>query len=91
VARYRADGELGLLDRSSAPKSISHRTSEQRVHAIAALRSRGSLRDGFGVAPLIGKPLAVIADARLSGRDSPTVVERPLSISGEDLITVNIK
>src|SRR6185437_9315739 len=38
VARYRAEGELGLLDRSSAPHSIPHRTSEPRVQAIAALR-----------------------------------------------------
>jgi transposase InsO family protein len=38
VERYRAEGELGLLDRSSAPLSIPHRTSEQRVQAIAALR-----------------------------------------------------
>ena len=26
VGRYRAEGELGLLDRSSAPGSIPHRT-----------------------------------------------------------------
>ena len=38
VGRFRAEGELGLLDRSSAPESIPHRTSEQRVQAIAALR-----------------------------------------------------
>ena len=38
VGRYRADGELGLLDRSSAPGSIPHRTSERRVQAIVALR-----------------------------------------------------
>jgi transposase InsO family protein len=38
VVRYRADGELGLLDRSSAPRTIPHRTSEQRIQAIAALR-----------------------------------------------------
>jgi transposase InsO family protein len=38
VARYRAGGELGLLDRSSAPRRIPHRTSEQRVQAIVALR-----------------------------------------------------
>ena len=38
VARYRVEGEAGLLDRSSAPHRIPHRTSEQRVHAIAALR-----------------------------------------------------
>jgi transposase len=38
VGRYRAEGELGLLDGSSAPRTIPHRTSEQRVQAIAALR-----------------------------------------------------
>jgi transposase InsO family protein len=38
VRRYRAEGELGLVDRSSAPRSIPHRTSERRVEAIAALR-----------------------------------------------------
>jgi transposase InsO family protein len=35
---YRAEGEDGLLDRSSAPRLIPHRTSEERVGAIAALR-----------------------------------------------------
>jgi transposase InsO family protein len=38
VRRYRTDGELGLLDRSSAPLSIPHRTDEQRIEAIAVLR-----------------------------------------------------
>ena len=38
VARYRSEGESGLLDRSSAPHRIPHRTSEQRIQAIAALR-----------------------------------------------------
>jgi transposase InsO family protein len=38
LARYRAEGKLGLLDRSSAPGSIPHRTSERRVEAIVALR-----------------------------------------------------
>jgi hypothetical protein len=38
VGRYRAEGESGLRDRSSAPHRIPHRTSEQRVEVIAALR-----------------------------------------------------
>jgi transposase InsO family protein len=38
LARYRVEGEDGLLDRSSAPRSIPHRTPEDRVEAIAALR-----------------------------------------------------
>jgi len=36
--RFRADGELGLLDRSSAPASVHNRTPEDRIEAIAALR-----------------------------------------------------
>jgi transposase len=38
VGRYRAEGEAGLVDRSSAPGAIPHRTPEDRVEAIAALR-----------------------------------------------------
>src|SRR4051794_1267409 len=38
VRRFRAAGELGLLDRSSAPKSVHNRTAEERIQAIAALR-----------------------------------------------------
>jgi transposase InsO family protein len=38
VARYRAEGEAALLERSSAPHRIPHRTSEPTVQAIAALR-----------------------------------------------------
>ena len=41
VARYRAEGEVGLCDRSSAPRSVPHRTPEDRVEAIAALRRLG--------------------------------------------------
>jgi transposase InsO family protein len=38
VGRFRAEGEAGLADRSSEPRSIPRRTSEDRVAAIAALR-----------------------------------------------------
>ena len=38
VARYRAEGHTGLLDRSSAPWSIPHRTPADRVEVIVALR-----------------------------------------------------
>jgi putative DNA primase/helicase len=49
-----------------------------------------SLCGEFGLAPLIGKSLAVISDARF-GRTDSVVVERLLSISGEDTLTVNRK
>ena len=38
VGRYRAEGEAGLLDRSSVPRSIPHRTPDERVEVIVALR-----------------------------------------------------
>jgi transposase InsO family protein len=38
LARWRKEGEAGLLDRSSAPKRIPHRTPEPVVKAITALR-----------------------------------------------------
>lgn len=50
-----------------------------------------SLAGDFGLAPLLGKPLAIVSDARLAGRGSQVVVERLLAISGEDTITVNRK
>jgi len=50
-----------------------------------------SLGGDFGLAPLIGKPLAIISDARFSTKSANIVVERLLSISGEDTLTVNRK
>ncbi|WP_405960858.1 phage/plasmid primase, P4 family [Streptomyces sp. NBC_00024] len=49
------------------------------------------LGTNFGLSTLIGKPLAVISDARLSGSDNSQVVERLLTISGEDTIDVDRK
>jgi putative DNA primase/helicase len=50
------------------------------------------LSGNFGLAPLIGKPLAIISDARLGGKtDQSVVVERLLSITGEDTLTIDRK
>jgi transposase InsO family protein len=38
LARWRAEGTAGLLDRSSAPRRIPHRTPADRVAAIESLR-----------------------------------------------------
>jgi transposase InsO family protein len=38
VARYRAEGEPGLLDRSSAPRHVANRTDDRTVRLLAALR-----------------------------------------------------
>jgi len=50
-----------------------------------------SMSSEFGLAPLVGKPLAIISDARLGNIPSHTVVERLLSITGEDSLDVNRK
>ncbi|MFE9168243.1 phage/plasmid primase, P4 family [Streptomyces kebangsaanensis] len=49
------------------------------------------LGSNFGLSSLLGKPLAVISDARLSGKDGGQVVERLLTISGEDTIDIDRK
>jgi transposase InsO family protein len=38
VGRYRLEGELGLNDRSSAPRRVANRTAPERVEAITKLR-----------------------------------------------------
>ena len=51
-----------------------------------------SVVTNFGLAPLIGKRLALIADARLSGKaDQSIITERLLSITGEDGQTIDRK
>jgi transposase InsO family protein/transposase len=59
VGRYLAEGDGGLLDRSSAPKLVVNRTSEERVAAIAALRR---LRfTGPEIAELLGMALSTVS------------------------------
>jgi transposase InsO family protein len=59
AGRYRAEGELGLLDRSSAPVTVANRTDERRVEAIAALRR---LRfTGPEIAELLGMALSTVS------------------------------
>ena len=59
VTRYRSDGEAGLLDRSSAPGLIPHRTPEDRVEVIVALRR---LRmTGAEIALCLGMALSTVS------------------------------
>jgi transposase InsO family protein len=59
VSRYRGGREIGLLDRSSAPRRVANRTDERRVEAIAALRR---LRfTGPELADLLGMPLSTVS------------------------------
>lgn len=57
-----------------------------------AAPSLSSLSLPFGLWPLIGRNAAIVGDARLSGRsDIAQIVERLLSISGEDPQTIDRK
>ena len=57
----------------------------------AAGPTLASLGTNFGLSPLLGRPLAIISDARLGDMPSHSVVERLLSITGEDMLTVDRK
>ena len=83
---------LLLVGPTRAGKGVICRVLSKLVgRACVAGPTLSSLRGEFGLAPLIGRSLAVISDARLNGQDQSVVVERLLSISGEDTLTVNIK
>jgi len=59
VARYRAEGEDGLADRPSSARCVPHRTPEDRVEAIAALRR---LRmTGAEIAECLSMPLSTVS------------------------------
>jgi putative DNA primase/helicase len=51
-----------------------------------------SMSTNFGLWPLIGKPLAIVSDARLGNTSAnDPMVERLLSVSGEDRLTIDRK
>ena len=54
-----AEGEAGLLDRSSAPRSVANRTRATTIEVIAALRR---LRfTGPEIAELLQRPLSTVS------------------------------
>ncbi len=59
VGRYRLEGELGLLDRSSAPRRVANRTAPERLEVIAALRR---LRmTAAEIAEVLAMPLSTVS------------------------------
>ena len=59
LARYRAEGPGGLIDRPSTPRVVANRTGEQTVQAIVALRK---LRfTGPEIAEVLGRPLSTVS------------------------------
>ena len=58
IERFRTEGEAGLLDRSSAPRSIPHRTSKQVVSRVLALRHKRLV--AWAIAEQLGMPRSTI-------------------------------
>src|SRR6185312_1806207 len=59
VGRYRAAGEAGLVDRSSAPARVANRTDPERIAVIVKLRA---LRmTAAEIAETLGMPLSTVS------------------------------
>jgi hypothetical protein len=96
VGRHRAEGQDGLFDRSSAPAAIRHRTAEDRVQAIAALRR---LRiTGAEISMCLGMPLSTVSAVltriglgKLSRLEPPEPPNRYERARPGELIHIDIK
>jgi transposase InsO family protein len=96
VARFRAEGEAGLVDRSSAPGAVPHRTPEDRVQAIGALRR---LRmTGAEISMCLGMPLSTVSAVltriglgKLSRLEPPEPPNRYERARPGELIHVDVK
>lgn len=79
------------------PKRAGKSTIGRVLSALVGAGNVGSINfaalgERFGLQALIGKPCCLIPDARLDPRrDRSVALERLLSISGEDVITIDIK
>jgi transposase InsO family protein/transposase-like protein len=96
VRRYRVQGEAGLLDRSSAPASIPHRTPAERVEVIATLRR---LRmTGAEIAFCLGMALSTVSAVllriglgKLSRLEPPEPANRYERRQAGELVHVDVK
>jgi transposase InsO family protein len=85
-----------LLDRSSAPSSIPHRTSEARVQAIALLRRQRLT--AWQIAERLGMPLSTVSTVlariglgRLSSLESPEPPNRYERQRPGELVHIDVK
>jgi transposase len=96
LSRWRAEGEVGLQDRSSAPHTVPSRTPEARVEAIAALRR---LRmTGPEIAELLGMASSTVSAVldriglgKLSRLEPPEPPNRYERKRAGELIHIDVK
>lgn len=84
---------LGLIGKSRSGKGTIARVKSSLLGTGNIVSpTLAQFGNNFGLTPLVGKSAAIIQDARLSGKtDVAQVVERLLSISGEDEQTIDRK
>jgi transposase InsO family protein/transposase len=96
VERYRAEGEAGLLDRSSAPHCIHNATPEERVQVIATLRR---LRfTGPEIAELLAMATSTVSAVlrrvglgKLSRLEPPEPIRRYQKRRAGELLHIDVK
>jgi transposase InsO family protein len=96
VRRYRAEGEAGLLDRSSAPRHVHNVTAPERVEAIAALRRLRLTGPEIGeilemATSTVSAVLGRIGLGRLSRLDPPEPPNRYERARPGELIHIDVK
>jgi transposase InsO family protein len=96
LARWRSEGERGLVDRSSAPGRIPHRTPERRLRLVLALRR---LRlTALEIAQTLAMPLSTVSAllkraglGRLSRLQPPEPPNRYERRRAGELLHVDVK
>jgi len=94
--RYREEGEVGLLDRSSAPRRVHNVTPADRVEAIAALRrvrlTGPEIAEVLEMATsTVSAVLGRIGLGRLSRLEPPEPVRRYERARPGELIHIDVK
>lgn len=82
---------LVMIGPTRSGKGTIARVLRQLIGGNCAGPTLAGLGTNFGLQSLLGKPLAIISDARLGDAPAHTVVERLLSITGEDALDVDRK
>jgi len=96
LARWRVEGQAGLIDRRSAPKRIPHKTPPDRVAAICALRA-GRLT-GAEIAESLAMPLSTVSAVlrreglgKRSRLEPPEPVNRYERSAPGELVHIDVK
>jgi transposase InsO family protein len=96
VDRYRSEGEAGLEDRSSAPRTVANRTEERTIEAIAALRR--VRMTGAEIAECLGMALSTVSGilrriglGKLSRLEPPEPPNRYERARPGELIHIDVK